>query len=140
MRTIAVLTLVLTLAGGVEAKEKKAAALFGAVDVASNQSSEAIGSYSKGCGAGFVQLPESGPTWQAMRLSRNRNWGHPMLVQYIVDLSEAAIRIGWRGIYVGDMAQPRGGPSPRGISAIRQALTSTSGIRRRRAVAQSGRA
>ncbi|MFO1138063.1 MAG: penicillin-insensitive murein endopeptidase [Paracoccus sp. (in: a-proteobacteria)] len=24
-----------------------------------------------------MELPESGPSWQVMRLSRNRNWGHP---------------------------------------------------------------
>ena len=27
-----------------------------------------------------LQLPVNGPHWQAMRLSRNRNWGHPELV------------------------------------------------------------
>ncbi|MBZ0101910.1 MAG: penicillin-insensitive murein endopeptidase, partial [Thermoanaerobaculia bacterium] len=39
--------------------------LFGAKKAASRQTSAAIGTYAKGCGAGFVQLPESGPTWQA---------------------------------------------------------------------------
>jgi penicillin-insensitive murein endopeptidase len=58
-----------------------------------------------------VQLAETGPTWQAMRLSRNRNWGHPELVDYLQKLSrEAAKQPGWKGIYVGDMSQPRGGP------------------------------
>lgn len=95
----------------VMAKETLAAKLFGAVSAASSQASEPIGSYSRGCGAGMVELPESGPTWQAMRLSRNRNWGQPELVDYIIDLSEAATRSGWRGLYVGDLSQPRGGPS-----------------------------
>ena len=36
-----------------------------------------IGSYAKGCLAGGVALPIDGPGWQAMRLSRNRNWGDP---------------------------------------------------------------
>ena len=36
-----------------------------------------IGSYSKGCLAGAVQMPINGEAWQVMRLSRNRNWGHP---------------------------------------------------------------
>jgi penicillin-insensitive murein endopeptidase len=57
-----------------------------------------------------VQLPETGPTWQAMRLSRNRNWALPDTVDFIQDLSRDARRIGWAGIYVGDMSQPRGGP------------------------------
>ena len=90
---------------------KQAKQLFGAERDASGQSSAPYGSYSKGCLAGGAQLPETGPTWQAMRLSRNRNWGHPELVDYIQDLSKkAAQQPGWKGIYVGDMSQPRGGP------------------------------
>lgn len=69
-----------------------------------------IGSFSRGCFNGGVQLPETGPTWQAMRLSRNRNWGHPELVNFLVGLSRAATQVGWRGLYIGDMSQPRGGP------------------------------
>jgi penicillin-insensitive murein endopeptidase len=46
-----------------------------------------------------------------MRLSRNRNWGQPVLVDYLQDLSRfAATQPGWAGLYIGDMAQPRGGP------------------------------
>ena len=70
----------------------------------------AIGSYSRGCVSGAVQLPESGPTWQAMRLSRNRGWGHPELMKFVIALSEAAAKMGWNGLYVGDMGQARGGP------------------------------
>lgn len=85
--------------------------LFGAKRSASNQSAAPWGSYANGCVAGAVQLPETGPTWQAMRLSRNRNWGHPDLVSYIMRLSQkAAQQPGWEGLYVGDMSQPRGGP------------------------------
>ena len=36
-----------------------------------------IGGYSDGCLAGATQLPNNGPSWQVMRLSRNRNWGNP---------------------------------------------------------------
>jgi penicillin-insensitive murein endopeptidase len=61
--------------------------------------------------AGAVQLPPDGPYWQAMRLSRNRQWGLPILVDYIETLArDAATRDGWPGLLVGDMAQPRGGP------------------------------
>lgn len=94
--------------------EQLANKLFGAKQSASRQAPEAIGTYARGCGAGMVQLPESGPTWQVMRLSRNRNWGQPELVQYLVDLSKKARAAGWRGIYVGDMSQPRGGPMTSG--------------------------
>ncbi|MEO0677882.1 MAG: penicillin-insensitive murein endopeptidase [Pseudomonadota bacterium] len=85
--------------------------LFGAARVASAQAPQAIGGYARGCQAGAVALPETGPTWQAMRLSRNRNWAQPGTVDYVKDLSRRVAQLpGWEGIYVGDMSQPRGGP------------------------------
>ena len=58
-----------------------------------------------------MQLPETGPTWQAMRLSRNRNWGHPEMIDFIKTLSAKAAQMpGWKGLYIGDIGQPRGGP------------------------------
>ena len=45
-----------------------------------------------------------------MRLSRNRNWGHPKLVEFLERLSAKGAKVGWPGLLVGDMAQPRGGP------------------------------
>jgi Penicillin-insensitive murein endopeptidase len=45
-----------------------------------------------------------------MRLSRNRNWGNPQLVRFIERLAENAKKIGWNGLLVGEMSQPRGGP------------------------------
>ncbi|PIE06865.1 MAG: penicillin-insensitive murein endopeptidase [Rhodobacterales bacterium] len=92
-----------------------AKALFGPVATPSAQQSESFGSYAKGCLAGAEQLPETGPTWQAMRLSRNRNWGHPVLIDYVKRLSAKVARIpGWEGLYIGDMSQPRGGPMSSG--------------------------
>ena len=92
----------------------KASSLFGSQQVGSSQQPQPIGSYAKGCLAGGVQLAESGPTWQAMRLSRNRNWGHPSLIDFIERLGKAASELGWSGIYVGDLSQPRGGPMTSG--------------------------
>jgi len=91
---------------GVHAKQ-----LFGAQGQGSEHAPAAYGSYAKGCIAGAVALPETGPTWQAMRLSRNRNWGHPETIDLLQDLSrKAAAQPGWSGIYLGDISQPRGGP------------------------------
>lgn len=45
-----------------------------------------------------------------MRLSRNRNWGHPEALKFIERLSREAVKAGWKGLYVGDISQPRGGP------------------------------
>ncbi len=85
--------------------------LFGGVKLGSAQAPEAYGSYAKGCAAGNIQLPETGPNWQAMRLSRNRNWGHPTTIAYLQRLSKfAASQPGWAGLYIGDISQPRGGP------------------------------
>lgn len=88
--------------------------LLGAKALPSQQAPMPIGSYAKGCGAGLVELPESGPTWQAMRLSRNRNFGHPEMVGFLQALSVAATQIGWNGLYIGDISQPRGGPMTSG--------------------------
>jgi penicillin-insensitive murein DD-endopeptidase len=69
-----------------------------------------IGFYAKGCLAGGMALPINGKTWQVMRLSRNRNWGHPNLVRFLENLADQALKTGWSGLLVGDMSQPRGGP------------------------------
>lgn len=85
--------------------------LFGAAKAGSAQRAAPFGGYAKGCLAGGVQLPETGPTWQAMRLSRNRNWGHPTTIDFIQKLSAKAAQLpGWNGLYIGDISQPRGGP------------------------------
>ncbi len=70
-----------------------------------------IGFYSHGCLAGGTALPINGKTWQVMRLSRNRNWGHPELIAFLERLADKAPKVSnWPGILVGDMSQPRGGP------------------------------
>ena len=71
-----------------------------------------IGSYSRGCIGGAEQMPINGDTWQVMRLSRNRNWGHPRMIALLQRLSAKAHKdAGWPGILVGDIGQPRGGPA-----------------------------
>src|SRR5882757_950603 len=73
---------------------------------------QVIGSYVKGCLAGAEQMPLNGDTWQVMRLSRNRNWGHPDMIALLKRLSVKAHKdAGWPGILVGDIGQPRGGPA-----------------------------
>jgi penicillin-insensitive murein endopeptidase len=85
--------------------------LFGGVTTPAPLAARAIGSYSKGCLSGGIALPINGPDWQVMRLSRNRNWGHPRLLDYLERLSSDARGLdGWSGLLIGDLAQPRGGP------------------------------
>jgi penicillin-insensitive murein endopeptidase len=88
--------------------------LFARRATAAPMESRTIGFYAKGCLAGGMALPITGKTWQVMRLSRNRNWGHPAMVQYLERLSERGAKAGWRGLLVGDMSQPRGGPMASG--------------------------
>lgn len=97
------------------AAEDLANQLFGAMDAPSAQDAMPVGSYAKGCAAGSVELAETGPTWQAMRLSRGRNFGQPAMVQFLMDLSVTARDIGFgKGLYIGDISQPRGGPMTSG--------------------------
>lgn len=71
-----------------------------------------IGGYTKGCLAGAAQMPLNGDTWQVMRLSRNRYWGHPAMIALLKRLAANAHKdAGWPGILVGDIGQPRGGPA-----------------------------
>ncbi|MEM8848514.1 MAG: penicillin-insensitive murein endopeptidase [Pseudomonadota bacterium] len=107
MRLIA---LALFMISALPAQAQLAKDLFGAQPSASAQAAQPFGSYARGCAAGLVELPETGPSWQAMRLSRNRNWGHPELIDLVQDIGTHMDRIGWGGIYVGDLSQPRGGP------------------------------
>ena len=95
-------------------KSEDARALFGAVELPSDQPSRSIGGPVLGCLAGAQRVPENGPHWQVMRLSRNRFWGHPTVIKFIERLSENAFAAlgatSWTGLLVGDIAQPRGGP------------------------------
>ena len=102
--------------------ETLAAKLFASKTVPTAGPAEPIGTYARGCASGNVELPETGATWQAMRLSRDRNWGNPALVSYLEDLSQTVTAFGWRGLYVGDMGNPRGGPMISGHASHQMGL------------------
>lgn len=74
----------------------------------------AIGQTSRGCIAGAVSLPKDGPGYQVMRLERRRYFGHPELVRMIEGLGQTTQRERLGMLHVGDLAQPRGGPTPFG--------------------------
>ena len=84
--------------------------VFGLLGVASAGPPRAIGGYAKGCIAGAVPLPADGPAWEVMRPARNRAWGHPVLIATIERLAASLPALGWPGLLVGDIGQPRGGP------------------------------
>jgi penicillin-insensitive murein endopeptidase len=112
MRVILILVLSLGLCGFAAAKDTvPAKQLFGAKSFPAKLKARSVGFYSRGCLAGAEAVPVDGPYWQAMRLSRNRRWGHPATVEFVQWLArEAATKDGWPGLLVGDLSQPRGGP------------------------------
>ena len=85
--------------------------IFGTTPGPAPLEARAIGSFARGCLAGAKALPVDGETWQVMRLSRNRRWGHPDLISVVERIARRApSEAKWRGLLVGDISQPRGGP------------------------------
>lgn len=112
-RHAAALALALTCllpATGASVAAELAKNLFGAQRLPALAAARSYGFYSKGCFSGGVAIAADGPTWQAMRLSRNRRWGHPAMIGLIERLASEATRDGWPGLLIGDVSQPRGGP------------------------------
>ena len=97
-------------------KNKKVLAktIFGNFNTPTRTKVESIGKYNKGCLNGGVELPVRGETWQIINSKRGRNWGHPELIAFTKSLSVEAKKIGWEGLYIGDLGNPRGGPTPYG--------------------------
>ena len=101
-------------AGTPASAQELAKDLFGARKLPAAAAPQSFGFYSKGCFAGGVAIPLDGPTWQVMRPSRNRRWGHPAMIATIEKLSRDAVADGWPGLLIGDISQPRGGPMTSG--------------------------
>jgi penicillin-insensitive murein endopeptidase len=95
---------------------------WGAISEPSPAPARAIGGHALGCLGGAVELPAAGPGYQVMRPSRNRAYGHPLLVAFIQSLAKKARADGWPGLLVGDMAQPRGGPITTGHASHQSGL------------------
>ncbi len=96
------------------AAEPDARKLFAEMKLPSEGTARSIGTATCGCISGAKQLPLDGAHWQVMRVSRNRYWGHPSMIEYVAKLSERAAKLGWTGVLVGDLNMPRGGPMPSG--------------------------
>ncbi|MGH7819271.1 MAG: penicillin-insensitive murein endopeptidase, partial [Candidatus Binatia bacterium] len=73
---------------------------------------QAIGFYTAGCIEGALALPPRGPGFEVVRLRRRRYFGHPDLVAYVRRLADSAAKAGLPPLLVGDLSQPRGGPTP----------------------------
>ena len=73
--------------------------------------SQSIGAYTNGCLSGAAGLPLNGIGYQVMRLSRNRYYGHPNLIQFIQNLGQIADSQKLGSLLIGDLGQARGGPT-----------------------------
>ena len=104
---LALVAAVLTVPASADPLAKE---LFGAQHLPAATNASVHGAYSKGCFAGGVAIATDGPHWQAMRLSRNRRWGHPEMIALLERFSREAVQDGWPGLLLGDVSQPRGGP------------------------------
>lgn len=91
-----------------------AAEIFSAITVPVAGSAVVHGRTNRGCIEGAVTLADEGPHWQTMRPSRNRFHGHPETVALIESIAAEAPALGLRGLLVGDLSQPAGGPMPYG--------------------------
>ncbi len=123
MLRVALILSLVAAAVTASAQERPAKELFGSTALPADLPPEPIGFYSRGCMAGGVQLAPDGPHWQAMRLSRNRQWGLPTLIDFIHKLAKDAVeQDGWPGLLVGDLQQPRGGPMLTGHASHQSGL------------------
>lgn len=79
--------------------------------VMTDGAAQSIGTYNAGCLRGAAALPRDGTGYQTMRLSRGRVYGHPDLIHFIEKLGQASAAEHWGVLLIGDLGQPRGGPT-----------------------------
>ncbi len=72
---------------------------------------QSIGTFTSGCLRGAESLPLQGPGYQVMRLSRKRYYGHPDLIRFIQQLGQVSATQRLGTLLIGDLGQPRGGPT-----------------------------
>ena len=81
-----------------------------------------IGGYAAGCLAGGVELQGEGAGYQVIRLSRHRNFGHPVLVDYLKSFGMKVATAGLGTALIADMGQARGGPMSFGHASHQSGL------------------
>jgi penicillin-insensitive murein endopeptidase len=95
---------------------------WAAASLPSSGPARSIGGTSLGCIDGAVSLPQDGPGWQAIRISRNRHWGHPATIAAVEHIAAHARSTGLPDLWIGDLGQPRGGPLPWGHASHQTGL------------------
>jgi penicillin-insensitive murein endopeptidase len=87
---------------------------------------QVVGGTSNGCLLGAARLPASGPGFEVLHLGRHRYYGHPDLVAFVRRLGLQARRKKLGPLLIGDLSQPRGGPTPSGHRSHQSGLDVTS--------------
>lgn len=75
------------------------------------RAAQSIGKYTSGCLRGAATLAQNGEGYQTMRLTRKRYYGHPDLIRFIEKMGQAAQNQRLGTLLIGDLGQPRGGPT-----------------------------
>jgi penicillin-insensitive murein endopeptidase len=73
-----------------------------------------IGLPGAGCVQGAAPLPRRDRTYVVVHPERKRDFGHPDLIAYLREVAAAARKRKLGPLYIGDLGQPRGGPTPTG--------------------------
>jgi penicillin-insensitive murein endopeptidase len=120
-RLLALLLLLASPATAAEGPVARAAE-WAAISLPTGGPARSIGGTSLGCISGAVQLPPDGPGWQAVRVSRNRHWGHPATIALVGHVAGEARAAGLPDLWIGDLSQPRGGPLPWGHASHQTGL------------------
>ena len=76
------------------------------------EDAQPIGFYTAGCIKNAASLPRDGIGYQVIRLSRDRFYGHPELVDYIKSLGESVANLYGGTLLIGDLSQRNGGSTP----------------------------
>jgi penicillin-insensitive murein endopeptidase len=83
---------------------------------------QAIGDYSGGCVQGAHALPLEGEGYQAMHPSRLRHFGHPSLIDFVMQLGKGARAAQLTDVLIADLSQPRGGRAMGGHASHQSGL------------------
>ena len=122
MRTLIAGAVLALLMSATARAEPSSPAVWGAVVGPAHGSAESIGGYSAGCLRGGVSLPLVGAGFRVARPERHRVWGHPSLIGFLRKLGTAIKTHRLPLLFIGDMAQPRGGPAPTGHASHQTGL------------------
>jgi penicillin-insensitive murein endopeptidase len=119
---IALVAMVFAFAPGSAFTKDSAARLWAKVRKPSAGSSESIGGYSRGCIAGARALALNGTNHVVAKPSRQRYFGHAILIAFIEDYARSLREHGLGLLVVGDLGQARGGPAPNGHKSHQSGL------------------